>query len=127
MFIIFIDFFFRGKGEGTEWGRERERDTERSICCSTYLCIHWLILICSLTGDQTCNLGVSRQCSNQLSYPVRSRYFFNSEKFSATITLNVASFTFFHSIILVCLYSRFCSSKWVWIGFSKPIILSTFW
>ena len=24
---------------------------ERSICCSAYLCIHWLILGCALTGD----------------------------------------------------------------------------
>ena len=28
------------------------------MCCSTYLCIHWLILVCALTGDQTHNLGV---------------------------------------------------------------------
>ena len=29
----------------------RKRGT--SICCFTYLCIHWLILICALTRDQT--------------------------------------------------------------------------
>ena len=45
--------------------KERERERERRlICCSTYLCIHWLIFICALTGDQTHNLGVLRQSSN---------------------------------------------------------------
>ena len=38
---------------------ERERDTSTSICCSIYLCIHWLILVCALNGDWTHNLGVS--------------------------------------------------------------------
>ena len=28
------------------------------ICCSTHSCIHWLILVCALPGDQTCNLGI---------------------------------------------------------------------
>ena len=46
-----------------------ERERERLICCSTYLCIHWLMLVCALTGDRTCNLGTSGRCSNQLSYP----------------------------------------------------------
>ena len=32
--------------------RERERERERLIPCSPYLCIHWLILVCALTGDQ---------------------------------------------------------------------------
>ena len=36
-----------------------EKGEETSACRSTYLCIHWLILVCTLTGDQTCNLGVS--------------------------------------------------------------------
>ena len=27
---------------------------EASIYCSTYLCIHWLFLVCALTGHQTC-------------------------------------------------------------------------
>ena len=27
---------------------------ETLICFSTYLCIHWLILLCALTGDRTC-------------------------------------------------------------------------
>ena len=30
---------------------------ERNICCSTYLCIHWLILVCTLTGIEPTNLG----------------------------------------------------------------------
>ena len=35
-----------------EGGRERG-ERERLTCCSTYLCIHWLILVCALTRDQT--------------------------------------------------------------------------
>ena len=27
-------------------------------CCSTYSCIHWLLLVCALTRARTCNLGV---------------------------------------------------------------------
>ena len=47
---------------------------DTSICCSTYLCIHWLILVCApTTKDQTHNLGISGQCSNQLSYKARAR------------------------------------------------------
>ena len=45
IFFKFIDFTDRNGG------RERERET--SICCSTYFCIHWLILACALTRDQT--------------------------------------------------------------------------
>ena len=44
-----------------------------SICCPTYLCIHWLLLVCALTRDQTHNLGVLGQCSNQLSCLTRAK------------------------------------------------------
>ena len=64
-FFKFIDWFFR----------ERKRET--SICCSTYLCIHWLILTCALTGDQTHNLGVSG-CSNWATWPVCEDSFIRS-------------------------------------------------
>lgn len=40
-FLPFLNFYlliFK------EWGRERER-TEREICCSTYLCIRWFLLV----------------------------------------------------------------------------------
>ena len=33
--------------------------------------IHWLILVCALTGDWTHNLGVPGWCSNQMSHPDR--------------------------------------------------------
>ena len=33
------------------------------ICCFTYLCIHWLILVCALPRGEL--------CSNQLTYPAR--------------------------------------------------------
>ena len=53
--------------------RERERDRERtSICCLTYLCIHWLILACTLTRDQTDDRGDWNN-TNQLSYLARAR------------------------------------------------------
>ena len=44
------------------------RKRETSICYSTYLYIHWLILVCALTWNQTRNLVISGQRSNQLSY-----------------------------------------------------------
>ena len=56
-----------------ERGRGRERET--SICSSTYLCIHWLILVCALTWDWTCNLGILGRCSNQLRYAARVGFF----------------------------------------------------
>ena len=34
------------------------RERETSICCFTYACIHWLILVCVLTSIGSCNLGV---------------------------------------------------------------------
>ena len=48
-------------GGGRE--RERERNSDRSFRCSTYLWIHWLLLVCALTGDGTCNLGLSGRLS----------------------------------------------------------------
>ena len=32
----------------------------------------WMILVCALTRDQTCKLGVLEQYSNQLSYAARA-------------------------------------------------------
>ena len=39
-----------------------------------HFCIHWLVLVCALTGDQTHNLGISGRYSNQLSYPARATW-----------------------------------------------------
>ena len=36
----------------------------------------WLLLICALTKDKTCYLGVSVGCSNQLNYPAQPGTFF---------------------------------------------------
>ena len=52
--------------------RRAERGEERLICCCSHWRIHWLILLCALIGVWIHNLGVSRQCSNQLSYPARA-------------------------------------------------------
>ena len=41
--------------------RETDGQRETSICCSTYWCIHWSILVYALTGDRTHNLGVLGQ------------------------------------------------------------------
>ena len=49
----------------------REGEGGIPLCRSIYLRIHWLILACALTGDQTCNLGVLGH-SNQLNYPARA-------------------------------------------------------
>ena len=45
---VFVGIFLREKWGGV---RERERERERLSGCSTYLCIHWLILVCVLTRD----------------------------------------------------------------------------
>ena len=67
--FFFFNFTYWFEREG--WGGERESETVREretlICCSTCLCIHWLLLVRVLIGDWTCNLGASRWCSNQLS------------------------------------------------------------
>ena len=64
--ILYIDF------RGREGGGERET----SICCSTYVCIPWLLLVRALTRDQTYNFGVPGWCCNQLSYPTRTQVLF---------------------------------------------------
>ena len=60
----FIDWFLE---RGTEGGGERNIDV-----LFTYLCTHWLVLVCALTRDRTLNLGVSGRRSNQLSYWARA-------------------------------------------------------
>ena len=56
--------------------RDREEkvvgEREASICCSTYLCIHHLILVYTLTGDRTHRFSILRLHSNQLSYVARA-------------------------------------------------------
>lgn len=66
---LFIYFTERKKGE-----RKRDREREKPICYSTYIYIHWLIIICTLCRHQTCNLRVSGQCCNQLNYLARATY-----------------------------------------------------
>ena len=44
--------------EREEAGRERERERETLLCCSTYLRVHWLLLVCALTRDGIYNLGL---------------------------------------------------------------------
>ena len=65
--IFKIDFRKR-----EERGGERERASAPSICCSTYICTRWLLLVCALTGGRTCNQGVLGFCSNQLSSLARA-------------------------------------------------------
>ena len=48
---------------------ERESETEGEIDLLFFLFMHSLVdLVCALTRGPTCNLGLSGQCSNQLSY-----------------------------------------------------------
>ena len=61
--------------------REGEKEREKSICCSTYLCICWLLLACVLTRDWTHNLGVSWQWCNQLSHPARTQILISTSYF----------------------------------------------
>ena len=44
----------------SERGMGVETEREIPICCSTFQCILWLLLVCALTRDQTCNLGILR-------------------------------------------------------------------
>ena len=75
-----------GEREGE---RERERETERnrdrqtSPYHSTRLCTHWLILICALSQDWTCNIGVSGRCTNRRSHLARAVQFLLHLKFSS--------------------------------------------
>ena len=64
-FILFkIDFRERegeerDKGRETERERQKERERQRDIDLLFHLCVHCLILVCALTRDLTCILGVS--------------------------------------------------------------------
>ena len=69
----FISFIFLN----WPWG-ERETDTDRQTdrqtltCCSTYLSIHWLLVVCTFTRDGTHNPGLAGWLYNQSSYSVRA-------------------------------------------------------
>ena len=65
LFLVFLFIDYREKI--IEDSAQNGGRGETSICCSTYLCIHWLLLILVLTRDWTHNLGVLGRCSNQLS------------------------------------------------------------
>ena len=54
-----------------------EKETETSVSCSTYLCIHWLILLCVRTRDWTYNLGITGRHFNQPCYLARASGFFS--------------------------------------------------
>ena len=68
--MLLIDFLERGRGR-EERDRDRYRDRDRDRGGEeekekhqfVVPLIHWLILICALTGDQTCNPGVLGQHS----------------------------------------------------------------
>ena len=74
--MIFRERERKGVGwgrEGEREGGERERERERSINLLFHLLLRSLIaLVCVLTGDQTCHLGVPGQRSNQLDYMARA-------------------------------------------------------
>lgn len=69
-FILVFDIFFRQER------KEEGGETETSICHSTYLCSYRLSLAYALTRELTCNLGVSGQHSNRLTYPARAQQIF---------------------------------------------------
>ena len=74
-YLFFIDWFLEREDKGRREGKEGVKEIEReaSSCCCIYLCIHWLLLVCALTGDWTCNIGVSGWYSNYLSYLARAK------------------------------------------------------
>ena len=77
--IFFIIYWFLERKGETERGREeREEESERNICCSTYLRIHWWTPVCALTGDQTRNHGTSGQrCDNWATPPEPGKSLFD--------------------------------------------------
>ena len=67
------------------WERGRKGEREIPICCSTYLRVHWLTLVCTLTGDQTPNLDISGWRSSQLSHLARAyAYCLSLENYKST-------------------------------------------
>ena len=75
-FFFLIIYLFEGEGRGERERKKEKRKKgkkkETSIRCSTYWCIHWLILVRALTGDRICNPDILKQHSNQLSYRSRA-------------------------------------------------------
>ena len=77
IFLYLLLILEEGRKEGG-WGRqtERERERERDIDLLFHLFrIHSLILVCALTRDWTCNLGILGWCSNQQNYLTRAHIF----------------------------------------------------
>ena len=65
--LIFNFFIDLERDREEEVGREKETPV-----CFPYSCIHWLILVCSLTRDWTHNLGLPGRLCNHLSYQARA-------------------------------------------------------
>ena len=87
----------------------------REISCCTYLYINWLILVCALIWDRTCNLGVLGWCSDQLSYLDGAQICFANKFPSLWIPicfLNGVLLIFIHLSIL----SFICSKKSLYTG-----------
>ena len=110
-------FCWLGAGERQ---RQRQTETQTSVCRSTYLWIHWLILVCVLTWDQTCSLCISSQCSNPLS----SRDTVSSLialTFPHFVTKIIWSFNLLNKLTTLMgflILDRFCingiNSTWLW-------------
>ena len=71
IFVSYVWYIFKCS-INIDWERDWDRDWHWLTCCSTYLCIHWLILVHALTRDKIRILGVLGWHSNQLSYPART-------------------------------------------------------
>ena len=50
LFIYFSLFILERERKG-EIENKRGGERKTSLCCFTYLCIHWLFLVCALTED----------------------------------------------------------------------------
>ena len=89
LFILFFSMVILLilEGDRKKAGEGRERERETWICCSNYLRIHLLLLVCALPRDRTCNLGVLGQCSNNLSHLARAQWLFSSVNWSSIFVL----------------------------------------
>ena len=94
---------------------ERKREKETLICCSTYLCIHSLFLVCALTGGWTHNLGIPGWRANHLRYLARIKtwLFWNVPKLLCykMIPINTSQFDYFELLIQAV---KLCGLKHLW-------------
>lgn len=90
------------------------RETE--ICCSTHSCTHWLISVCVLTRDWTCNLPVLGWCSNRATQPglVLDALYHNEDIWFAK--------SFYYEQVLIFPQNTFLAYVLIWFTFLSLLL-----